>query len=214
MQGLGVRADHLVYVVPELDEGIAAIEERLGVRAAIGGKHVGRGTHNALLALGRTTYLEIVAPDPGQPNPATPRAFGLDSVREPHLATWAMAVRDIEAVVAHAKSEGYDAGVVFAMSRVLPDGGHLSWKLARRPDVDHDESLGLVPFLIQWDPGAHPAQTSPGGCVLLDLEAEHPHPERVQSALDALGVAMPVMESGRPALLATIECPRGTVVLS
>jgi hypothetical protein len=211
---LGARADHLVYVVPDLDEGIAAIEERLGVRPAMGGKHVGRGTHNALLALGRTTYLEIVAPDPEQPDPPNPRAFGLDSVRDPHLATWAIAVRDIDAVVAKAKASGYDAGIVFAMSRALPDGGQLSWKLARRPDVDHDETSGLVPFLIEWDPGAHPAQTSPSGCVLLDIEAEHPHPEKVRAALDALGVAMPVTEAGRPALLATIECPRGTVVLS
>jgi hypothetical protein len=181
----------------------------------MGGKHVGLGTHNALLGLGRTTYLEIVAPDPDQPEPSHRRAFGLDAVREPRLATWAMAVRDIDAVVARAHAGGYDAGAVFAMSRALPGGGELSWRLARRQETSHDEMAGLVPFLIEWGHGAeHPAQTSPGGCVLLDLEGEHPHPELVTNAFEALGVSMPVTEAGRPALLATIECPRGTVVLS
>ncbi len=46
------RVDHLVYAVPDLDRGIAYIEQLLGIRATLGGRHVGRGTHNALLALG------------------------------------------------------------------------------------------------------------------------------------------------------------------
>lgn len=213
MQGLGARVDHLVYGVPELGAGIAEIERLLGVRAVMGGEHTGRGTHNALLSLGRTSYLEIIAPDPQQPRSSGPRPFGLDTLREPRLVTWAMAVRDIAKHVEDARAAGYDPGAALKMSRALPDGGELRWKLTLRPDA-LTEPVRLAPFLIEWEPGAHPAQTSPGGCVLLDLEGEHPHPEPVQAALDALGVSMPVTEAGRPALLATIECPRGTVVLS
>ena len=213
MQATGGQVDHLVYAVPELNAGIAEVERLLGVRAAMGGKHTGRGTHNALLALGRTSYLEIIAPDPEQPGPATPRPFGLDTPREPHLVTWAMMVGDIERRAEASRGAGYDPGAVMGMSRALPDGGELRWRLTARPDA-LVEPVRLVPFLIQWEPGAHPAQTSPGGCTLMSLEGEHPHPAEVEAMLDALGVAMPVTEAGRQALIATIECPRGTVILS
>jgi hypothetical protein len=74
--------------------------------------------------------------------------------------------------------------------------------------------MASSPFLIQWETADHPSRTAPAGCSLLDLEAEHPHPETIQPMLDALGVDLQVSEGGRPALLATIECTRGTVVLS
>ena len=51
--------DHLVYVARDLERGVDAIEEFLGVRPQYGGQHTGLGTHNALVGLGSGVYLEI-----------------------------------------------------------------------------------------------------------------------------------------------------------
>lgn len=206
------NVDHLVYGVPNLDAGIDAVERLLGVRAAFGGQHTGRGTHNALLSLGTGAYLEIIAPDPGQPPPDNPRPFALDSLTEPRLVHWATRVSGIEDVADSARKAGYDPGVVLPMSRKRPDGAELHWQLTARPQIP---AGGLVPFLIEWAPGTpHPSSTSPTGAHLADLSAEHPHPDEVERMLEALGIDLHVDEAARPALIATIEGPNGTVVLT
>jgi hypothetical protein len=44
--------DHLVYAAPDLTTAVADLEDRFGVRAQAGGRHIGLGTRNAPLALG------------------------------------------------------------------------------------------------------------------------------------------------------------------
>jgi hypothetical protein len=66
--------NHLIYAVPELRTAVHELEERIGVRAERAGKHVGFGTHNALLAPGAGTCLVIIAADREQPSPSIPRS--------------------------------------------------------------------------------------------------------------------------------------------
>ena len=86
------RIDHLVYATPDLDPGIEEIERALGVRATPGGQHPGRGTRNALIALGPTSYLEIIAPDRNQQPPREPRSFGIDELKDSRLVAWAATI--------------------------------------------------------------------------------------------------------------------------
>ena len=216
--------DHLVFGVPELAAGVALLQERLGVRAAPGGSHEGRGSHNALLALGDGAYLEVIAPDPHQPPPPRPRPFGLDRLTQARLITFAVAAphyplqqvptdgtQRLEGWRKLAVEGGYDPGPVTAMSRRRPDGELLRWHLCQHGELPCG---GLVPFLIDWGSTRSPAATAPSGCRLLGLQATHPDPPAVCAALRAVGVALPVKQGPEPALRATFATPRGRVELT
>src|SRR5205807_5926042 len=100
--------DHIVYGVFDLEAGVADLERRLGIRAVAGGKHPGRGTHNALLGLGGQTYLEIIARDPDQKQSPPRLQFALDELTRPRLVAWAIRAHGIDAVVERARRTGYD----------------------------------------------------------------------------------------------------------
>jgi glyoxalase-like protein len=202
--------DHIVYGVDDLRAGVDDLAEQLGVRAAPGGKHVGRGTHNALLALGGDSYLEIIAIDPDQPASAEQVPFALDRLRLPRLVGWATRVTDIEQSAHRARDRGFDPGPIHAMSRRRPDGVLLEWHLTRH---DEDPGRAVVPFLIDWGSSPHPSQASPTGVTLVELRAEHPSPDDLRRALDALGADVAVDEATEPALVATLDTPKGRVVL-
>ena len=186
------------------------LAERLGVRAAAGGKHTGLGTHNALLALGDDVYLELIAPDPTQPPPARRRPFGLDTLTEPRLVTWAAKAPDIESRVQRSRIAGYDPGEVIQLGRDRPDGTRLQWRLTFPEEPAGD---GLVPFLIDWGSTPHPSRSAPQGCTLLSLRGEHPQPEQVRPHLRALEVDLAVELGSAPALVATLQTPKGQIEL-
>lgn len=203
------RVDHLIYAAPDLAVGIERIERQLGVRPSPGGQHPDYGTRNALLALGDETYLEIMAPDPEQPAPSRPRLFAMDELEAPVLATWAATAQDLTGLADAAAERGTPLGDVQTGGRRQPDGSFLSWRITDPYTARED---GLVPFLIDWGDTPHPAADAAPGCELLDLRGEHPEPEKVLDALEALGLRLPVT-FGAPALIATIATPHGTIEL-
>ncbi len=104
--------DHLVYATPDLDLGIRAIEDLLGVRATVGGQHPGLGTRNALVALGPNTYLEIIGPDLEQPRLSEPRRFGIDELKAPRLVGWVAKGTKLEELARRAHGAGIGLGEV------------------------------------------------------------------------------------------------------
>ena len=200
--------DHLVYKAPDLAGAVADLEERLGVRAQTGGQHIGLGTHNALLALGPQTYLEIIAPDPGQPEPSVPRPLGLDSISRGGLIGWAIACQDIDAAVAEARRRGYDPGEVVGMQRAGPTGAVLRVRLTSKVIPG-----GLVPFLISWGDAEHSARSAPRGLKLESFHLEHPNPASLAPLLTALGADVAIRPAATPALIACFSGPNGSTVL-
>jgi glyoxalase-like protein len=204
------RVDHLVYATPDLDAGIARIERQLGVRAVIGGSHPGRGTRNALVALGSASYLEIIGPDPAQPAPEGGRPFRIDTLTAPSLVAWAAKGERLEDLAAAARRGGVGLGEVIAGRRARPDGVVLTWRYTDPKTVVAD---GLVPFFIDWGASPHPATSAAPGARLVDLRAEHPDPDAVLRVLRAIEIPLHVDRGPAPALIATIAGPRGRVEL-
>lgn len=203
--------DHLVYAVPDLDEGVQAMEELLGVSSSPGGRHLGLGTHNRLFGLADGSYLEVVAPDPDQPAPPRPRWFGLDALRKPRLASWCIRVRDLREAIQATRHAGLDLGEPTSGSRQRPDGSTLSWTFT---DPWSDRAGGVIPFCIDWGGGAHPSDMLSADCACLEVRLEHPRPDEIGDALRALGLDTPVSTGHAPRVFARIQTPDGVVELS
>jgi hypothetical protein len=171
------------------------------------------GTHNALLKLGESTYLEVLAVDPAARPPSYPRWFGLDDMRPdsaPRLAAWVARVDDV-----HEARDAVPAlGDVMTMSR-----GALTWLIT----IPSDGSLsvgGVMPVLIQWTDGSHPAQSlANSGCTLNALRGVQTDVTRITRALgkfelDDRWSLAPAEPGVQPGLVATIQTPVGARTLA
>jgi hypothetical protein len=205
------QVDHLVFAAPDLDAGVARIEMLVGVRASAGGQHPGRGTRNALISLGPSSYLEIIGPDPDQPKPDGPRPFGLDDLKTPRLVTWAAKGTNLDQLVTDARTRGVTYGLVTPGSRRRPDGVLLTWRTTSPADASAGD--GLMPFFIDWGMSAHPSASAATGATLVTLRAEHPEPDRVLAMLRGVGVDLAVARGPAAVLVATIAGPKGRVEL-
>jgi len=193
--------DHLVYATLDLDAAVTDLERMLGVRATPGGVHPGRGSRNALIAIGPAAYLEILGPDPAQPA-TTKRWFQLGNIQRPTLVAWAIRTQHVAELAAEALQHGIRLGPVMSGSRRRPDGVELRWQYTDPATVVAD---GVVPFLIDWKDSPHPVEGAMPGPPLVGLRAEHPDAEDVRRMLLALGIELPVQHGPRPALIATLR---------
>jgi hypothetical protein len=201
--------DHLVLAGPDLAQAVGWFAELTGVQPAPGGSHIGLGTANHLVGLGSGAYLEVIGPDPNQPEPAQARPFGIDDLTAPQLVTWAIRTDDLDALIAEARAGGYDPGDPVAMSRRTPDGELLEWRLATQ--VRYGD--GLVPFLIDWGSTPHPTSRGLPQTELLDLRATHPDPASVRPALVALRADLHIDIGEQVAIAAVVQGASGPVPL-
>ena len=175
-----------------------------------GGRHPGEGTRNAIIRIGDSMYLELIASDPDQPGPPRPRWFGLDDLTASRLVTWAAKAADLDRRVAAARAGGLELGDVRSGRRELDGGGVLWWRLTY-PNVRL--GAGLVPFLIDWGESPHPASTAPGGVELVALRGAHPDPASITGLVRQLGIELEVVPAASAELIATLETPRGWLEL-
>jgi hypothetical protein len=196
--------DHILLGCNDLDRGIAFVEERTGVRAAIGGVHPGRGTRNALLSLGEKHYLEIISPDPQQAG--APDTRDLLKLTEPRLVGWAAHPGDITQFAAHLRSEGIAFEGPTPGSRKRPDGRLLQWKTL---ELKNDED-GMLPFFIEWSAGTtHPSADAPSGCKIDNFALSSPSHAELQGRCAQLHLDVHVDHGEKPQIHARISGPGG-----
>ncbi|WP_225027854.1 VOC family protein [Xinfangfangia pollutisoli] len=199
--------DHFAIAAESLADGVARVEQALGVPLAGGGAHPLMGTHNRLLGLG-DLYLEVIAIDPAAPAPGRPRWFDLDRFAgPPRITNWIARCDDLAAALAKAPP---GSGTALSLTR-----GDLRWQMAV-PET------GLLPFddafpaLICWQGKLHPVQMLPdSGLRLQRLEIAHPEAAALARALEGR-IADPrvvVVQGPHKAMRATFDGPQGRRVL-
>lgn len=205
--------DHLVLATPDVEATAARLRLDWEVDIEAGGSHVGRGTRNELTGLGGATYLEIVGPDPSQPEPEFPRPFGVDDLTDATLVAWcARPTRPLPEVVAAVAALGIDLGGIAEMSRARPDGVLLEWQLTF-PMLGPDQG-GALPFLIDWRQSPHPSDSVPHHATLHELQLSHPNPDLVRAVLREIGDDTDIqVTAGSPGLTARILTANGEVSL-
>jgi hypothetical protein len=197
--------DHLAVASATLAEGVAWVEDQLGVKMQPGGQHARFGTHNQLLGLADGLYFEVIAKDP---DAAIDGAcwFGLDNFTgPPRLANWICRSDDLDADLAKAP---LSAGKPHALSRA-----DLAWEIT----VPADGTLpygGAFPTLIEWAEGTlHPATRLPdSGCKLTLLDVTHPSADVISPMMDLRDPRV-CFHIGDLGLRATFETPNGMRVL-
>lgn len=206
-----LKLDHLTVVAPTLTEGVVHVRACLGLDVPFGQRHAYMGTHNHLLQLGDTVYLEIVALDPDAERPVRPRWFGLDDqgrVRSDwnegrRLRGWVARTDAIDATIAGREN-------IFGDKIPLP-AVDSSFDFA----IPKDGSLpldGAAPSII--DRRGKPrsmATIADLGARLNSFTLEHPNPGSVEALYRTLSLDRPPAIRPGPTLRyrAQIETPAG-----
>ncbi|WP_341899157.1 VOC family protein [Ferrovibrio terrae] len=205
-----LQLDHITVIAPSLADGVAHVRDCLDIDVPFGRQHPYMGTHNHLLRLGDSVYLEIIAVDPAAPRPARPRWFGLDD-QATVRADWDSGFR-LRGWVA--RSTGIDA-VLPQHEAVLGRKIELSGSTPFFFAVPDDGSLplgGIAPSVIdrQGKPPSMATMTD-RGAILQSLIIDHPDPEQVRTLYRTLRIDRPpeIRQADRFRYHAQIQTPAG-----
>ena len=203
------QIDHLVYCVPDLREGMKAIESKFGVAPVYGGRHINQGTHNALIYLGTDCYFEILAVDPdSQIQP--PRWMGIDLIKEPKLTRWAVSTSDFEGDLKRLKRINPHLAKATKGSRKTTNGNLLQWQMTLplpTPEIE------ITPFLLDWGDSIHPSVSLDAKCQLIELHLTHPQPDLFSFFTENWNLNLQMKKGKTMKINAKVETPKGIVLI-
>jgi hypothetical protein len=138
-----IELDHVILAASDVDALAARLESEHRLPSVPGGRHVGLGTENRIVALG-DSYLELMGVadrDEAAGNPLGRWVLERVGSGESYLG-WCVRTDDLDGVCARLDLEAQP------MSRARPDGVELRWRLAGLERAIADPAR---PFFIQWD---------------------------------------------------------------
>ena len=144
------KLDHVVIAANNLDEGTSYVENKLNVKLSNIGYHRDMGTHNRVVKISKSVYLEVISIDPNCGHLNSKRWFNLDSLKlqcqlkkSPQVIGYVIENVDIKIL------KYYEP--FFKASR-----GEYKWKFAMpgtNASILGDQSHlnGIIPSLINWE---------------------------------------------------------------
>jgi len=211
MTGMNLAVDHLLYVGPTLDPLVNHARLMTGILPTPGGRHVGKGTHNALTGLGEDAYLELLALDDTQPEGGD-FADAITGVGTASLHAWCVRTDDGDALAARLDAMRCSP-VRESMSRVTPEGDTLAWELLF---PQGHTFAGAAPFFIAWGDTPHPASTLPAAATLDHLTVWQRDPDPLRAWLRDVGLddaRVEVLKAPARGLRAALHGRRGAFTL-
>ncbi len=214
---LGTQIDHVIWAVPDLDRGVDLFKEMSGVTPVVGGVHPGRGTRNSLVSAGENTYVEIIAPDPGQmpldPETTPVQAFAhqISTMSGPEVDMFAFSAPDLEAIKEKAKGLGLEVVGPSPGQRMTPEGVLIRW--SHVDFIGHDFGQ-FLPFALDWLDSPHPSTTSPKGALIEGITVEHPQAEELGRLYEGLGIPAEVVEAEKPRIVVRMRSELGAFELT
>lgn len=202
--------DHVIVSIDSLERGMMILEEMTGVAPTIGGVHPGRGTRNALMSLGPSAYLELLAPNPT--DSAGPRVRE-EMARFTTLTPtgWAAMAGDATALHGRLTADSVLLSELRPGMRATPTGDTLRWITFAPPALAGE---WMLPLYIQWvAPTPHPATTTPTGCTLVGLSFHTPAPDSLRTMLRSLRLGVAVDSAAERTMRIRMACPKGIVEL-
>jgi catechol 2,3-dioxygenase-like lactoylglutathione lyase family enzyme len=132
--------DHLVIAVPDLEAAQKAYTE-LGFTVVPGGRHLGIGTYNVLIAFADGAYLELIAFYEPRPDHRwwTPLQAGGG------LVDYCMQTDDLAGDTVALRNAGVTIGDPEDKNRKRPDGYDVRWRFS----LARGEHRGVAPFIIE-----------------------------------------------------------------
>jgi hypothetical protein len=206
------QIDHIIWAVPDLDEGAAYFQAVSGVEPITGGIHPGRGTRNKLVSGGDNMYLEVIAPDPAQmpfnPVEKPVQAFAdiISKMPAPEVDMYAFYAPDLQRIAEAGRKLGLQVVGPTPGQRRTPEGELIRWS--------HVDFIGhgfgqFVPFAINWLDSVHPSTTSPEGVRIEGITVEHPQADELRRIYVGLGVPAKVAQADQPAIVVHLKSDKG-----
>ena len=202
-RGHGFQLDHIGLGVEDTERGVAWVQEQTGADVALHDPEPGQWYWSGSLAIGEESFLEIIGPNPDWKGFHPFRTL-LQTLSEPKLLFWYIAVTDFEAFrsLAKANRAGLERVEAINIDRASPD------QASYRRGYVGPGFMTERPNVIEWLYRPDRMAAHEPVCKLTDFRLANPASDTLNAVFDALGIEVRV-DNGASSIGLTLETPNG-----